>query len=691
MALFSRLDPGRSRLPKDRARLEAALEAVLGASEMASSARVFSEAVQSMVRSATDLLGAEQGSIMLLDQTGGSLVLTASSGLPSTVPLGHVQPVGESVAGQVMATGRGLLLDDVSDGHFVNFVPKERAIVSSVVVPLRSQGRAIGVLSIARCGKRTAFDEDDLKLAQLFADQSAGVIHRARLHEQAERRSSDLMALVDSSRGLVGTIETESLLQQVLNGACRLAGSQTGFACLFEGPVGKMSQGVFRGLDKAAISSLLSREEVRGAVEDLGVVVLEAEGLGTVVAAGISSARDVRGAFVVVAEPQLASERIDLFRAFQQQCTSALGVADLHAVVLRKESELSAIIQAVPNPIVMVDAGARVVALNAAAEELFGMSAAFSAGAPLKGALGHHELESLLASSGDLHAEVSVGNPARTYKARVVDVRLPGAPLGRVLIMDDVTAEREISRVQRDFVAMVGHELRTPLTIIKGFGRTLLRRLDSASREEMLEALTTMDARASHLERLIEDLLYVSGVESREAVLKLDEVDVAGLIGRVTDEVVESFRGREVRLEVPAGLQWPCDEAKITLVLRHLLENALKYSEAGSPVVVRASASDDELQVDVVDRGAGLLSSDIPHIFERFHQVDSSSTREHGGTGVGLYLCSQLIRMHRGRIWVDSAWGKGSTFSFALSRKSAPTQLRSPLEAAPPAAGAEEA
>jgi two-component system, OmpR family, phosphate regulon sensor histidine kinase PhoR len=626
---------------------------------------------------------------MLLDESRGGLVLAASSGLPSTVPLGHIQPVGESVAGRVLATGRGLLLDDVRDGHFVNFVPKERAITSSVVVPLRSQGRTIGVLSIARCNEKTVFTEDDLKLAQLFADQAAGMIHRARLHEQAERRSSDLMALVDSSRGLVGTIEVEPLLHEVLNGACRLAGSQTGFACLFEGSVGEMSQGVFRGLDKATISSLLSRDEVRAAVEDLGVVVHEDEKLGTVVVAGISSASHARGAFVVLADPRLAAERVDLFRAFQQQCTSALGVADLHAVLLRKESELSAIIQAVPNPIVMVDAAHRIVALNPAAEELFGISATFSAGAPVKGTLDHEELESYLASSGELHVEVSVGKPSRIYKARVVDVRIPGAPLGRLLIMDDVTAEREISQVHRDFVAMVGHELRTPLTIIKGFGRTLLRRIDNVSREEMREAITTMDGRASHLERIIEDLLYVSGVESREAVLRVDEIDVADLIRRVAQEVLVSFQDREVRLEVPNHLRWSCDEAKIALVLRHLLENAFKYSEAGSPVVVRATASDEELQVDVVDRGMGILSSDIPHIFERFHQVDNSSTRERGGTGVGLYLCSQLIRMHRGRIWADSVWGKGSTFSFALSRQAAPSQILRPLE--PAAVSAEEA
>jgi signal transduction histidine kinase len=99
-----------------------------------------------------------------------------------------------------------------------------------------------------------------------------------------------------------------------------------------------------------------------------------------------------------------------------------------------------------------------------------------------------------------------------------------------------------------------------------------------------------------------------------------------------------------------------------------LIDNGLKYSENG-PVVVRATDEGDELRIDVVDKGIGIVSSDVPGIFERFRQVDTSATRAHGGTGVGLYICAQLVRMHDGTIWVDSTWGKGSMFSFTLPRR----------------------
>ena len=247
--------------------------------------------------------------------------------------------------------------------------------------------------------------------------------------------------------------------------------------------------------------------------------------------------------------------------------------------------------------------------------------------------------------------------------------------MGRVLVMDDVTPARAAAQTQRDFVAMIGHELRTPLTIIKGFARTMLRRIDSVSSDDIGEALKTIDGRANQLERLIEDLLYVSKIESREASLRIEQVDIQELAATVAKDIIEDHRGREVLLDIPPGLVWACDETKVGLILRHLIDNGLKYSESPVPVTVRASDEGDELRIDVIDKGVGIVSSDIPGIFERFRQVDGSATRSHGGTGVGLYLCAQLARMHDGDIWVDSTWGKGSSFGFSLPRRAITTDV----------------
>jgi two-component system, OmpR family, phosphate regulon sensor histidine kinase PhoR len=664
MALFS---GARASLPRNPDRWKAGLEAALEVSEVATSQAPLADAVAQMLTIAVELLGAERGSIMLLEEDERTLVLMAGHGLPAEVSVGHRQPVGESVAGRVLATGRPLLLGDVDQDAFVNFVPKARTINSSVVVPLRTQGRTNGVLNLSTNQRASAFDEEDLRLAQLFADQAGAVIHRTKLHERAERRSSDLMALVESSRGLLGSLELDELLQHILDGAIRLSAAPRGFVCLLD-ESHRIERGMFRGFTKDTIREVMAHDEVKRAIDFHTVTTVVGPWPDPLVAVGFRTARGTKSVIVVAPEPGLVAERHDLLMAHGQQSASALGAAQLHAVLQRKESELEAIICGVPNPIVLAGSDSRIVALNPAAETLFGASAAFSAGAPVDGSLAHPRVESMLLATGEQQAEVVAGNPPRTYKVRSTDVRLPGAPTGRVLIMDDITVEREIAQTQRDFVAMIGHELRTPLTIVTGFARTLMARGQKASPEETREALSTIDAKAGQLGRLIEDLLYISGVETREAVLKHEETRLAELLGEVAEESLERFPGREVELDVPRKLHWPIDRTKVALVLRHLLANALEYSTEPEPVTVRAREleKEDALVVEVQDRGEGILSTDMPHIFERFRQIDSSSTRTHGGIGVGLYLCSQLVKLHQGRIWADSSWGKGSTFSFSL-------------------------
>ncbi|HET7483697.1 MAG TPA: ATP-binding protein [Actinomycetota bacterium] len=665
MAVFTR---ARAKLPASPEKWRSALEAALAVSDIAASASPLPEAVQAMVQAAIELLRSEQGSIMLLEDDGATLVLVASYGLPSEVPVGHTLKVGESVAGRVLVTGKPLLLGKIDSDAFENFVPKSRPISSSIVVPLRVHGRAIGVLNLTMSATSPSFDEDDLRLAQMFADQAAALIYRAKLHEEAEQRSSDLLALVDASKGLLGALDLDSLLQSILDGGSRLVGSTEGFACLFDPDDGSIARGIFRGFPKEAIRALLEVDEVVAAIRNVDVAVFTPHESRPIAAVGLRTPSGTRGVLVVPADAELVEERSHLLKAFGQQCNTAIGAAELHAEVERKESEVSSIIQSVPNPIVLVDSRGKIVGVNPAAEQIFQISGAFSAGSAVTGALGNEDVEKLLAGKGDLQMELAAGSPSRTYKARVMDVRVPGAPMGRLLVMDDVTAEREAAQKQRDFVGMIGHELRTPLTIIKGFSRTLLRRLDAATVEDVSEALRTIDGRANQLERLIEDLLYVSQIESREASLRIEQVDIRELAETVAGDIIEDHKGREVILEVPQGIVWSCDETKVGLILRHLIDNGLKYSE-DTPVTVRATDDGDELRIDVVDKGTGIVSSDIPGIFERFRQVDTSATRQHGGTGVGLYLCAQLITMHDGNIWVDSTWGKGSMFSFTLPRR----------------------
>lgn len=647
------------------------LEAALRVSEIAASAAPLNEAVQSTLDIAVHLLAAERGSIMLLDQGKPHLVVVAARGLPPAVGSGFRVALGESVSGRVLATGTPLLLHDVDRDDFVNFVPKSGQIMSSVVVPLRAAGRVIGVLSLAISNAAQRFSEDDLRVAQMFADQAAGLIQRTRLHEQAEHRSSALMALVEASKGLIGPGDLDGFLQEALDGALALTGASKGFSCLFDIESGAIARGVFRGLDKGEIRTLVERPDIQAAADQGDVATAQPERGHTIVAVGLGRPRETRGVVVASVEGQVPQERLDALEAFGRQCNLALGATKLHADLEKMKSQLASTINGVPNPILLVDAKKKVVAINPAAEELFGVSSVFSLATPVDQLVTNDVVQRLLGATGKVQDEALLGNPPRTYRMQANDVVIPGTPVGRVLIMDDVTAERELVQTHRDFVAMVGHELRTPLTIIKGFARTLLRRAHKGTlvAEEAIDSLNTIDLRAAQLERLIEDLLYVSRIETREAKMRIQPVDIRALVEAVVQDLLQEHDTREIDLDVPDDLVWQCDETKVALVVRHLVENALKYSDESNPVRVRAAAQPDQLVLQVVDRGVGIVSQDLPHIFDRFRQIDGSSTRAHGGTGVGLYLCAQLIRMHKGDIAVDSTWGKGSTFTIALPRR----------------------
>jgi two-component system phosphate regulon sensor histidine kinase PhoR len=668
MGLFTR----QGDLIDSTTRLEDVLDAALRVSEIAASNSALNDSLDHLLRSAVDLLGADEGAMLLLDDDGRALVLEAFYGAQAGAVRGQRVGVADGVVGRVLATVRPLLLEGPDAAAWPRPPGIDTPVASGALVPLRVQGRCIGVLALAMNRGHASFTEEDLRVAQLFADQAAGVIFRASLHQRAEQRSSDLTALVESSRGLVGALDVDALLQRVLDGAARLAGAASGFACLFKSDdTASIDRGVFRGLGKPAIARLAVLPEVRAAAGLAQVVGFEGGEDGTGVVLGLRTGRGTAGAVVLLADADLIAERTGVLHAFAQQAALALGGAELHGEVRRKEQELATIIDGVPNPIILVDEDKRIVALNPAAEQVFHVSSTFCQGAPAEGTLSHEGVEALLTGEGDVVGEVEAGISLHTYKVRAGDVRMPDRVVGRLLIMDDVTSEREASQIQRDFVAMIGHELRTPLTVVKGFARTLLRKVDSTSTEQMSEMLSTIDTKAGQLEHLIEDLLYVSRIESREASLRIEELDFGNLVEAVAGELVREHADREVQLDMREDLIWPCDESKLVMILRHLIENALKYSEAPSPVVVRAIDDEEELRIDVVDRGVGIVSTDLPHIFKRFRQVDSTSTREHGGAGVGLYLTAQLVRAHGGRIWADSIWGKGSTFSISLPRHAA--------------------
>jgi signal transduction histidine kinase len=227
----------------------------------------------------------------------------------------------------------------------------------------------------------------------------------------------------------------------------------------------------------------------------------------------------------------------------------------------------------------------------------------------------------------------------------------------------------ELDRLKGNFISNISHELRTPLTKIKGFSELLAAGDLGPLTDDQAQALQVMGRGVAELERLVGDLIQFATGARGEMTLRLAPVAV----GAVIDLVAESARERAARrgivlsTYVPADLpRATADAERLRWVLNQLVDNAIKFTPAGGHVTVSAGAVGSSVRCSVADTGAGIAAEKLPELFEAFHQLDGSSTRRQGGTGLGLAMVKMIVEAHDSRVAVETTVGEGSRFSFDL-------------------------
>lgn len=250
-------------------------------------------------------------------------------------------------------------------------------------------------------------------------------------------------------------------------------------------------------------------------------------------------------------------------------------------------------------------------------------------------------------------------------------VAAPHDPKGpwALFVLHDITKQKKLEMVRKEFVANVSHELRTPLSVIKGFVETLVDGGEGVSPADRDRFLRTIQRHTERLNSLLEDLLMLSRLESINPGLKREPLNLRGLI----EDVVADCRSRpsaetyQIFHDIDAAVgSVLADPLKIAQVLENLLDNALKYAPKGSRLDISATLKGREIEVCVRDNGPGIPVEDLPHIFERFYRVDKGRSRDKGGTGLGLSIVKHIVQLHGGRVWVESRLGQGSAFFFTL-------------------------
>ncbi|MDZ8225100.1 response regulator [Nostoc sp. ChiVER01] len=254
--------------------------------------------------------------------------------------------------------------------------------------------------------------------------------------------------------------------------------------------------------------------------------------------------------------------------------------------------------------------------------------------------------------------------------------------LGSVILIRDVTAEKEIDQMKTDFISTVSHELRTPLTSVLGFASIIKEKLETdvfpilPTEDRKLQKtikrvgdnLNIIVSEAERLTSLINDVLDIAKMEAGKVEWQMQPLDPSELLDWATNSTAGLFEtnGLQLVCEIEPGLpQILGDRNRLLQVLINLISNAVKFTEFGS-VICRVKQENEGVCISVIDTGVGITPEDQPKVFEKFRQVGDTLTDKPKGTGLGLPICKQIVDHHGGRIWVESEPGKGSIFSFLI-------------------------
>ncbi|GAX88886.1 two-component system histidine kinase PnpS [Effusibacillus lacus] len=352
-------------------------------------------------------------------------------------------------------------------------------------------------------------------------------------------------------------------------------------------------------------------------------------------------------------------------------------ISDQFEDLTQEKSKLEGIIASMESGVMVVDRSGRIQVVNQATKNLLSHS-----GRSLLGQW-HWEvgrsyglssmIDEVLVTGDSQRKEITLMSPADT------SVELYATPIkgkndsivGAVVVLHDVSKWRRVEQMRTEFVANVSHELRTPITAVKGFAETLL---DGALEHPDMrrQFIKIIYEESDRLSRLVNDLLELSRIESGHVVMQFEPCEINELVRTTVDKLVHQAGQNGLVLEShPAGQPVYAEVARdrVSQVLINLIGNAIAYTPEGGRIDVTVEDGVDQVIVRVKDTGIGIPQDDLPRLFERFYRVDKARARRSGGTGLGLAIVKHIVEAHKGKVWVDSYPGRGSTFSFTLPKR----------------------
>ena len=679
-----------------------------------------------VVRAAVDALVAELGAsiaaVFLFDEATNTVRPDYSVNYPSDVlaRLEGVSVTTPALSNLALQTGEvrtaSLSGAPSSDMAFTRQLGEQMRVHAAAAVPLLAGGRRLGVL-VYGLAEDHAFDADEVDLLQEVGDRVAAALERARLEEELTRRAEEAELLQSILVGASGEDDLGRILSGALGRLRGLVNFSGGSIALVEddelvvrasvGPLASEAAGqrLPRGRGRAW--------QVIGSGEPFLNADLAADGYR-----GLNDAdgRALRSYLAVpliwrgkpfglleidALEPdQFDADDLRLMRSVATALSGPIELARRYAaeVALAREldsarGQLEAILTHAPMGLYFFDADHRLAWVNQSSlgsssplpsgefqlnrpwDELVAeMLARRWAGTPDELAAIQRETRAL--RSGILEHDYPLRNPRRMLRRIAAPVFQSGAFSGHVVILLDVTEERDaLARAEaavaarERFMSIASHELKTPLTAIRAAGQ-LLQRICQAEphaidRERVFRQLLTIGAQTERLRTLVDELLDIARVQSGRLTLQRAPVELTAIVDRAIAALPEAERAR-VPFHYAAPIAGHWDAIRIEQVAANLLTNALKYSPSDAPVDVRVERQGEAAVMTVVDYGIGIPAEDLPTLFDPFSRGRNAPAHDRAGLGLGLFITRQIVESHGGTIAVESTVGKGSAFTVRL-------------------------
>jgi len=640
------------------------------------------ETLDAVAQVAAQALGGKAAAVLLPERDGG-LALAGASGVPAALADALRGDVRQSLSILALCTEERRVIASESLATDARFADSWRSLSPGALmaVPLetpRDDGSGVVLVFFDAVH---SFSDEDIELARHLASAARGALERSELYE-AERAARALaQQLARTGSRLATELDPAVVLDEVVQRAPELLGADASAVRIVEGdelivtaasreleafvgertPLsGMLSGDVHQSRSPIAVSD--AREDDRYRAAD---PVFEADFAAFLGVPLVGPEGATHGVLSLYARRPRAwrPDEVDALLALAANTSAALSNAELFTSVAVDRERSYAILANIAEGIVAIDRDGGVVLWNAAAERVTGVPAAEAMGRPVVDVLGRN-LE-VGGQPGRL-VPIARGNEEVWLSVTEAVMRDPaGAVAGRIFAFRDISADRLVEEMKREFVATVSHELRGPLTSIYGFAQTLLREDVLFGEEERKTFLGYIASESARLSSIVDALLNVARLDTGDLQVNLQATDVAPLLSEAVGGVEQETQdGHRFVVDVPTEpLAAHADRDKLRQILAALLDNAVKFSpDGGTVTVVARRSSPATIELAVADEGVGIPRSEHERIFSKFYRAGESSS----GTGLGLFIAQGLVSAMGGRISVESEEGKGSRFWFEL-------------------------